>query len=197
MTGGYWDVFRSLLDQMAHEDDLLVSRTLWLVISQFLLLLGYFLIDRDKWPREPDLNPFWLLGVIGLLSTALIYSAILAAVLDFVELRTQMAQITAKYPDLPMRILPSVGIGSGLLCPILLSLLLLYVWITLTVASRSAAILTVVSGALFAVSVVGDAQGPPAGRAAVTLFATSLAAAVAVLAVAVLIGMRSRRPQSP
>ena len=50
-----------------------------------------------------------------------------------------------------MRTLP----GAGLLCPILLGLLVLYVWVVLTIGSGWTAALTVVSGLLFAVLFIG------------------------------------------
>jgi hypothetical protein len=196
MIGGYWDVFRSLLDQLAHEDDLLVSRTFWLLVSQFLLLVGYFSIDGNKLQTRPALNHFQLIGVTGMLSTAFIYSAILAAELDFVELRGRIIQLAAEHPDLPMRKLPTMGIGSGLLCPILLALLVLYLWVRLSVSGRWAAILSVISGALFAVFVVGWAQESQVGTMVTTLVRASLPVAIALLASAVIVGILSRRVQS-
>jgi hypothetical protein len=196
MVGSYWDAFHSLLDQMAHEDDLLVWRTLWLVVSQFLLLLGYFLIDKNRLPSRPIIDHFHLVGIIGILSTVFIYSAILAAELEFVELRTRINEITATHPDLPLRTLPNIGIGSGLLCPILLALLVLYFWVLLSIGSRWAAMLTVFSGALFAVFVVGEAHELPIGGVAAILIGACLPVAIAVLAAAVLVGILSRRTQS-
>jgi hypothetical protein len=193
MIVGYWDVFRSLLDQIAHEDDLLVSRTFWLLVSQFLLLLGYLSIDKNKLPQQPALDHFRIIGGIGILSTTFIYSAILASEVVFVELRTRIYQLTTEHSDLPMRKLPSVGLGSGLLCPILLALVVLFLWVLLTVGSRWAAVLTATSGALFAVFFVGEAHQLMAGSEVALLIGSSLPLAMAVLAVAVLVGVVASR----
>jgi hypothetical protein len=121
------DVFRSLLDQIAHEDNLLIGR-IWLLAGNFLLLLVYFPIDANKPAPRPAINHSRLIGM-GILSTIFIYSAILASEFEFVSLRIRMLALTTEHADLPMRTLPSVGIGADLLCPILLGLLVLYVWV--------------------------------------------------------------------
>jgi ABC-type polysaccharide/polyol phosphate export permease len=174
----------------------LVSRTLWLILSQFLLLLCYFLIDENKLPRRSNLNYFKLVGIIGMFSTTFIYAAILAAELEFVELRTLVTQISVDHPDLPLRTLPNIGIGGGLLCPIFLALLSLYFWILLTAKNNTAAMLTVLSGALFAVFVVGEAHEVPSGSIAALLIGASLPMAVVLLAVAVFVGIRWHRKPS-
>lgn len=189
----YWDVFRSLIDQLAHEDDLLVDRTLWLFISQPLLLVCYFLVDTRRLPPAPNQDFFRIIGTLGVLSTIFIYSAILAAVMEFVELRTRIQLLLVDHPDLPMRQLPSAGIGSGLVCPILSALLFLYCWVLLTARSRGTAVLTVVSGALFGVFFVGGANGLVAGSTATVLVWASLPAAIAVLAAAALNGFLASR----
>jgi hypothetical protein len=196
MSGSYWDVFRSLLDQMAHEDEVLDSRTLWLVVSQFLLLLCYFQIDEGKLPRKPQLNHFKFIGIIGILSAAFIYAAILAAELEFVELRSRASRLSIEHPDLPLRALPNIGIGSGLLCPIFLALLSLYFWTVLAAESHLAAALMAFSGTLFAVFVVGEAHEMPPHSIAAILLGATLPIALFSLAAAIVVGLRSRRTPS-
>jgi len=176
----YWDVFRSLLDQIAHEDNLLIART-WLLAASFLLLLVYFSIDPNKQPRPPAVNHVRLIGVTGILSTIFIYSSILASEFEFVSLRTRMLALTAEHADLPMRRLPGVGIGAGLLSPILLGLLVLYVWVVLTTGSAWTAALTVISGLLFAFFFIGEAHEPATASAAALIVKGSLPLALAAL----------------
>jgi hypothetical protein len=179
----YWEVFRSLLDQIAHEDSLLIART-WLLIGEFLLLLVYFSIDPNKAAPRPAVNHHRLIGFTGIISTIFIYSAILAAEFEFVLLRTRIQALAAEHAELPMRRLPSVGIGAGLVCPILLGLLVLYIWIVLTIGNRWTAALTVVSGLLFAVFFVGEAHEFANGTASAFVIKGSLALALAALVAA-------------
>jgi hypothetical protein len=85
-----------------------------------------------------------------------------------------MIALTAEHAHLPMRKLPGVGIGAGLLCPILLGLRVLYVWIVLTIGSRWTATLTVVYGLLFAAFFIGEAREIAGGSAAAPLIKGSL-----------------------
>jgi hypothetical protein len=188
----YWEVFRSLLDQIAHEDELLIGRT-WLLASEFLLLLVYFSIDVNKLAPHTAINHGRIIGFMGVLSTVFIYSAILASEFEFVSLRTSMRALTAEHADLPMRTLPGVGIGAGLLCPILLGLLVLYVWVMLTIGRRLTAALTVVSACLFAVFFVGEAHRLTTGSTAELLIKSSLPLALMALVGAVGVTWRGAR----
>ena len=179
----YWDVFRSLLDQIAHEDDLLIART-WLLVGEFLLLLVYFSIDANKLAPRSTVNHSLLIGSTGIISTIFIYSAILASVFEFVWLRSRIYALAAEHSDLPMRRLPRVGIGAGLLCPILLGLLVLYIWIVLTTSNRWAAALTVVSGLLFAFFFISEAHEFGSAGVAALLIKGSLLLALAALVAA-------------
>lgn len=185
----YWDVFRSLTEQMAHEDDLLSSRTLWLILSQCLLLVAYLVSDGSKASGALNRAHSRIVGLLGILSAAFIYASILASEWEFIRLRSMTRGILASHPDLPMRPLPVVGIGAGLLGPILLSLLFLTGWILLTVAKRSAALFCLLSGALFAIFVLGEAHEP--SQTAATAIELSGAAALLTLALALLFGVSS------
>jgi hypothetical protein len=197
----YWDIFQSLLSQIAHEDNLLISRTNWLLASQFLLLIGYVSIDKKKLPLEWLLDYYRVICVAGVVSTIFIFSAILASVKVFVQIRTTMYSLLAQHPDLPMRELPYVGIGAGLLCPILLSLSILFIWSLFTCGSWWAAILMAISGSLFSMYVVGKAHDLHASPYQAFLVGLSFPAALCFLVVAILVGVhsvkRSRRMYSP
>jgi hypothetical protein len=188
---GYWDVFQNLIYQLSHEDDLLVSRTGWLLASQFVLLVGYVSVDPKSLPSNPPVNWHRLICVVGLLSTVCIFSSILAAVKVYVELRSALQVLTVQHADLPMRDLPRVGIGPGLLCPILLALVVMYVWALLTSFSRTVANLVTASGICFGVYAValGDHIRPDPTVA--FMMWPSLIGALVFLVAALSIGARS------
>jgi hypothetical protein len=188
---GYWDVFQNLIYQLSHEDDLLVSRTGWLLGSQFVLLVGYVLVDLKSLPSNSPIDWRGLIRVVGLLSTICIFSSILAAVSIYVGLRSALQSLVVQHADLPMRDLPHVGIGPGLLCPILLALIVVYVWALLTSFSRTAAGLMTASGICFSVYAValGDLSRP--GPIVALAMWPSVIAALAFLAAALTLGARS------
>jgi hypothetical protein len=189
VAADYWNIFRSLTEQMAHEDDLLASRTLWLILSQCLLVVAYFVSYRSKTSGSLNGPHPGIVGLLGILSAAFIYAAILASEWEFIQLRSMTAAILASHPDLPMRPLPTVGIGAGLLGPILLSLLFLTGWVLLTVANRSAALFCFLSGALFAIFVLGEAHEP--SQTAAIAIGISGAVALLTLALALMFAVRS------
>lgn len=135
----YWGVFQNLLSQMEHGDNLLLARTRWLVFTEFCLLIAYVLIDRGSFPSEPVINHHRMISVLGVVSTVFILAPILAAIKLFVQLLTSMFDLLAEHASLPMRKLDRTGIGGGLLCPILLSLAVLYLWSRLAFATPLAA----------------------------------------------------------
>ena len=188
MAAGYWDVFQNLIYQLSHEDDLLVSRTGWLLGSQFLLLVGYVLVDLKSLPSNSPTDWRGLIRVVGLLSAICIFSSILASVTIYVGLRSTLQSLVVQHADLPMRDLPHLGIGPGLLCPILLALIVVYVWAFLTSSSRTVAGLMTTSGICF--SVYSVALGDPS-RAGPLAMWSSLIAALAFLAAALSLGARS------
>jgi hypothetical protein len=194
LASAYWDAFRSLLDQMAHEDDLMLGRTLWLVLSQCLLLIASVVIDREIATAQFQRASRYV-GALGIVTTAFIYAAILASEFDFVQLRTQLRALAADHPDLPMRPLPAFGIGAGLLCPIALCVVVLFCWVWLASRSRWAAWFALISSTLFALFVVGEAHPTTSGGPVAVAIGASGAAAAATLGLALVYGVRSvRRP---
>lgn len=156
----YKDVFDALLRQLEHEDSLLVDRTGWLLTAQSFLLVGFFTIDTSHLQayKGIKIDFFVMIGILGLLSSAFILSAVLAAVKVFIEVRTEMHNILSINPRLRARKLPRYGVGSGLLCPILLSIVILVIWSLLTLKSWVAASLMGVSGSLFSIYIIGLAH---------------------------------------
>jgi hypothetical protein len=154
------DVFDALLRQLEHEDSLLVDRTGWLLTAQSFLLVGFFTIDPSHLQayKGIKIDFFVMIGILGLLSSAFILSAVLAAVKVFIEVRTEMHDMLSVNPRLRARKLPRYGVGSGLLCPILLSIVILFIWSLLTLKSWLAASLMGVSGSLFSIYIIGLAH---------------------------------------
>jgi len=184
---------------MAHEDDLLNNRTVWLLTSQAFLLVGYVIMDKTKLPPT-RLDYHLAFEILGMLSTITIFSAILAAEMVFVELRNDIYSLSA-CPDLTMRELPHVGIGSGLLAPILLAILFLFTWAVFFFRGWGAAALLASSGACFSFFVVGRAHRFTSHSGASLIVDAALVIAILLLIVAVAVGIssirRSPRPCAP
>jgi hypothetical protein len=129
------EIFQTLLGQLNHEDELLAYRTGWLLSTQFALLVGYFTIDKAKLPEILGGIYRRMICLIGGLTTIFIFASMLASLIVFVELRGKIHQLAKQWPDLcieqAMRNLPKVGIGFGLLGPIVLSVIILIVWVLL------------------------------------------------------------------
>lgn len=190
---GYWDVFQNLIAQLAQEDNLLVSRTGWLLGSQFLLLVGFVSVDAKRLPSNPAIDWHRLICGVGLLSTVCIFASILATVKVYVELRSALQALTVVHPDLPMRDLPRIGIGPGLLCPMLLGLIVIFVWTLLTSFSRTAAGLMTISGILFSIHAVLLDQHIRSEQFVALVVWSSLIGGLGFLAAALSAGARSIR----
>jgi hypothetical protein len=187
-----WNLFQSLLAQIAHEDDLIVARTGWLLASQLPLLAGYLFFKQQKLPGF-TLSCDSFIATIGILSTVFIFAAILASLKVFIALRGDMYVLTGRYPELPMRALPRFGIGAGLLCPFFLSLGALFVWSLLRFYSWWSAALIAISGLFFGIYIVGAAQHVEPGSYLSWTVKFTMPAAIALSAAAVIIGVRSVR----
>jgi|SRR5208283_380361 len=187
----YSDIFQSLLNQIAHEDYLLVSRTNWLLWTQVSLLLGYVFIDKAKLPSDLPFGFHRFIGAAGIISSTFIYSSILACLSVFVQLRLRVFSLIQQHPELPMRPLPRFGLGPGLLCPVLLSLGALFIWSRLTFRNLWAAPLMAGSGAFFAVYAVGAAQNPPPGSSSAFWIGAAIPVALCCLLSAVALGLAS------
>jgi hypothetical protein len=190
----YWSAFQALLSQLEHEDTLLLARTQWLVVGQALLFVAYVCIDRNRLSTNATVNLHQVTSVLGMLTTIFILASILASIKVFVEVRTDLFRLMTDHPDLPMRRLPQVGIGAGLLCPILLSLAVLFTWSLVSFASKWAAALMVISGVLFSVGVIGGAHEFPTESSQQLFQSGFLAAGLVLLLLAIVLGVRKKRP---
>lgn len=193
----YWNVFQSLLSQIDHEDSLLVARTQWLILSQFLLFVGYLCVDRSKLPANPPVNYHRLISVLGIVSTIFILSSILAAIKLFVELRTSMFMLLAQHPDLPMRKLDRYGVGTGLMTPVLLSLALVFTWSFVTFPNRLAAVFMTASAFLLSFYVIVLGHELADGPVKTWLLVPSLSAGIVLLVAAIWLGARSVKKARP
>lgn len=115
----------------------------------------------------------------------------------FVELRTSMFNLMAQHPDLPMRKLERYGVGTGLLCPVLLALSFLFVWSALTFPNKWAARLMTASASLLSLYIIVLAHELPPGPVSALLLAPSLVAGIALLVVAIWVGVRSFNVPAP
>lgn len=189
----YVIAFQSVLEQLNHEDALLLARTQWLLISQTLLLVAYACLDANRLPAGGPRNPHRSLAVLGLTSTILIFAAILASLKVYVAVRSQMFALVAEHPDLPMRQLPRVGMGAGLLCPLFLALALICTWTRLVFSSCWSAALLTVAAAVISLSVIGGVHLFPTDASRNLFRGTMLTTGIALLVAAVWLGMRAMR----
>jgi hypothetical protein len=103
----------------------------------------------------------------------------------------------AQHPDLPMRKLDRTGIGTGLLCPVLLSLAFLFMWSRLAFSNRWAAVLMTTAGSLLSFFVIVLAHELQPGPVRSVLLDSSLIAGVVCLIGGILSGARSARGSVP
>ena len=154
----FWNSFQSLLAQLANEDSLLSWRTSWLLLGQIVLVLAYRVLDSENLLHGSSRRSSNLIALLGMLTTIFVFGAILASIKEYIELRTQIYALIGQNPELPLRALPQVGIGAGLLCPPLLCLAALCSWSYVCLRKWWPTTLLTLSGFLFASFVVVDAQ---------------------------------------
>lgn len=188
----YWNIFQSLLGQLAHEDDLLAARTTWLVTSQTLLLIAYVLATNFGQRTHQPKNIADRIPYVGLISSVIIFASIVASLTVYVDLRERLQLLVSQYSDLPLRHLPSSGLGAGLLAPLLLGALSCVFWAFVVAESWMATVALMVSAALLTLYFVGMAHGPQAAFETF-IVAWSLPAGLIALAFAIVTGARALR----
>jgi hypothetical protein len=136
----YYNQIRTRLE---HEDGLIVNRLSWLVASQSFLFTAYAIVlnglatpGGGAIVRQQN-GLIHLLPLVGVLSTALIYAGLLAAIQAMGWL---LGQFRTRIPDESVLGLPPIhtpgGIRArGLAAPALLPAVFLIVWVYLLVAS--------------------------------------------------------------
>jgi hypothetical protein len=130
------DWYRTIRDQIQHEDNLLVQRLAWLMAAQSFFFTGYAIVaNATSQPRNPlsaqqlDLL-FNIIPAVACISDLLIYCSVIAGVLALYRLRKAYATHVA-----PVGTFPEIYQGSrlirwlGFASPILLPLVFLIAWL--------------------------------------------------------------------
>lgn len=117
------EMFDRWMNQLNHEDYLILSRTALAMISQPVFVLGYLFAKHYDITVIPQ-----ILVWSNLVMSIVIYISILAAFRVYLETRLKLRPLVRKHPDFPMRSLPNVRPGLGLYCPVGLGLIMVIIW---------------------------------------------------------------------
>ena len=133
---GPFDWYRTIRDQIQHEDNLIVQRLAWLMAAQSFFFTGYAIVaNATPQPRNPlsakqlDLL-FNIIPAVACISDLLIYCSVIAGVLALYRLRGAYEMHVALVGNFP-----EIYQGSGLIrwlgfaSPILLPLVFLTAWL--------------------------------------------------------------------
>ena len=107
------ETFRLWMDQLNHEDFLILGRISLSIFSQPVFIVGYILAKQYQLSIVPE-----VILLSNLLISILIYIAILAAFRVYLETRVKIRSLFLRRPDLPMRSLPNIHPGLGLYAPV-------------------------------------------------------------------------------
>ena len=128
------DWYRTIRDQLQHEDNLVVQRLAWLMAAQSFFFTGYAIVaNATPQPRSPLLAKqldllFYIIPAVACISDLQIYCSIIAGVLALYRLRRAYATHVAPVGNFPeihgSRLTRLLGFAS----PILLPLVFLIVW---------------------------------------------------------------------
>jgi hypothetical protein len=123
-----------LRSRLEHEDNLIVNRVLWLMASQSFLFTAYAIALNGTGTRQHALL-MKVLGVVGIVSGALIFVGILAAVQAMAWIRALLRERVPEVSRLGLPPLHSPGrVVPGLAAPILLPPTFVVVWLYLLCA---------------------------------------------------------------
>ncbi|MFY9984584.1 MAG: hypothetical protein WAM44_01285 [Chthoniobacterales bacterium] len=121
------DWYRSIRDQIQHEDNLIVQRMAWLMAAQSFFFTGYAIIaNGTPTPRNQLLAKqqdllFNIIPAVASLSDLLIYASVIAGVILLHRLRSTYAHHVAPGDFIPAiqgsRLTRWLGIASPLLLP--------------------------------------------------------------------------------
>jgi hypothetical protein len=133
------DWYRTIRDQIQHEDNLIVQRLAWLMAAQSFFFTGYAIIaNGTPTPRNQLLAKqqdllFNIIPAVACLSDLLIYGSVIAGVIALYRLRHSYAQ----HVD-PGDFIPAIqgsgltrwlGIASPLLLPLVFFTAWLWLWL--------------------------------------------------------------------
>ena len=120
------ETFRLWMDQLNHEDFLILGRISLSIFSQPVFIVGYILAKQYQLSIVAE-----VILLSNLLISILIYIAILAAFRVYLETRVKIRSLFLRRPDLPMRSLPNIHPGLGLYAPVAIGLIMVLVWSSL------------------------------------------------------------------
>jgi hypothetical protein len=132
------DWYRTIRDQIQHEDNLIVQRLAWLMAAQSFFFTGYAIVaNAAPQPRNPLLAKqqdllFNMIPAVACISDVLIYCSVIAGVLALYRLRRAYATHVAPVGNFPeihgSRLTRGLGIASPILLPLVFLIAWLIVW---------------------------------------------------------------------
>jgi hypothetical protein len=129
------DWYRTIRDQIQHEDNLIVQRLSWLMAAQSFLFTGYAIIaNATPQARNPLLAKqqdllFNIIPGVACISDILIYCSVIAGVLALNRLRRAYATHVSSVGDFPEIEGSQLTRWLGMASPILLPLVFLTGWV--------------------------------------------------------------------
>jgi hypothetical protein len=132
------DWYRTIRDQIQHEDNLIVQRLSWLMAAQSFFFTGYAIIaNASPQARNPLLAKqqdllFNIIPGVACISDILIYCSVIAGVLALYRLRRAYATHVSSVGGFPeiqgSPLTRCLGIASPILLPLVFLIAWLIVW---------------------------------------------------------------------
>jgi hypothetical protein len=129
------DWYRTIRDQIQHEDHLIVQRLSWLMAAQSFLFTAYAIIAnaapqaRNPMSAKQQDLLFNIIPGVACVSDLLIYCSVIAGVLAFYRLRRAYATHISSVKDLPDIEGSTLTRWLGMVSPIFLPLVFLTGWL--------------------------------------------------------------------
>src|SRR6202047_377247 len=129
------DWYRTIRDQIQHEDNLIVQRLSWLMAAQSFFFTGYAIIaNASPQARNPLLAKqqdllFNIIPGVACISDILIYCSVIAGVLALYRLRRAYATHVSSVGGFPEIEGSKLTRWLGMVSPIFLPLLFLTAWL--------------------------------------------------------------------
>jgi hypothetical protein len=129
------DWYRTIRDQIQHEDNLIVQRLSWLMAAQSFFFTGYAIVaNAAPQARNPLLAKqqdllFKTIPAVACISDILIYCSVIAGVLALYRLRRAYATHVSSVGDFPEILGSQLTRLLGMASPILLPLVFLIAWL--------------------------------------------------------------------
>ena len=131
--------YRTIRDQIQHEDNLIMQRLAWLMAAQSFFFTGYAIVaTATLQPRDPLLARqldllFNIIPAVACISDILIYCSVIAGVLALYRLRRAYASHVAaagNFPEIDQgsRFIRWLGFASPILLPLVFLIAWLIVW---------------------------------------------------------------------